>query len=771
DLGKAMSHYHEIRGELEVIELEVDRQKARALAAYLKAHAQETIFFDETPAVGKPTQLTVVVEFENDLDIGHDELLRIEVPVSVPVGEPAGRSSEIIDAVYADGKLTLALASVAPGTRYYAVFREKTTLAKDGGSSESVESVSQYVLRKRAVQRFDSLMELPALRLERALAASPLYFEAFHNGVEAEADVVEEDGVRGEVLLERVGKGRGEASLRYAYANPYAVSRRNYAVAQTEAGARVSFEIVVDSAFELESAPVQVVEPANASVLAASAAVLGLGGCAPKNVRAQSTLVGFILTWDAGALRKGERCVFAVAYEIESQSAYAQARADALSQAAGNSSQYATRLREAQALISQGKYAEAAGKLEEIERALANVTSIEPSRSAVEKQLARLDEEQAELNESRGILAEAGRIGEALAVERSLQESDAEETVARSYLERGKHELAAKSAARALAKLNAEAAQRGLLSWRDDIRRRIASAENALAALKPLADLPAARAEAERAEALAEDAGRKMAAREWAGAAQALQNADIAVRNATWSVEAAAEEIYDDAAGQKSAFEEIKRAFAQAVSGLEKALKVTVDAGRYKSGRLSVGFDAPVAKAQGDTDERTLEYFFQHMGANKTKFVLENTLAIKDARDTLGRLNSTRERFEGELASLHKRAQASLNAALAAIGELEKRADGEQAQKEALYLQSQARIAREALSDGRYSDSSMVSSYILERARGRLPAPQAAPGFGLGSEVWIAVISLIILAVFAYLFLGGKPAEPEHKVLRRKGEF
>ncbi|MEM4390058.1 MAG: hypothetical protein QXG98_05345 [Candidatus Micrarchaeia archaeon] len=771
DLRKAMGHYHEIRRELEAIELAVDRQKATALAAYLKAHAQETILFDETPAVGKPTQLTVVVEIENGLEIGHDGLLRIEVPVSIPLGRPAEKSPEISDVAYANGKLTIAFATVAPGGRYRVLFRERTALATDGGSSESVESVSQYALRKRAVQRFDALMELPALRLERALATSPLYFEAFHNGMEAKASVVADDGVRGEVVLERVRKGRGEVVLRYAYANPYTVSRRNYNVIQTQGGVRVLFETVVDSAFELDSAPVQVLEPANASVLATSAVVLGLGECAPKNIRAQNTAVGFILSWDAGALRKGERCVFAVAYEIGNLQAYAQAKADALAGAVGNFSQYASRLREAQALIGQGKYAEAAVRLEELERALANA-SISPSRSAVERQLARLREERAKLNESRGILAEGGRLGEALVIEGMLQESEADEALARSYLEQGKYELAARNAARALAKLDAEAVQRGLLSWRNEIGRMLANVKSALAALKPLADLPDARAEAERAEALIEDAGRQMAAREWAMAARALRDAEAAASGAMRSVKVTAEGIYDDTVAQREAFEGIRRAFAEAVSGLERALKVTVDISRYKSGRLSAGFDAPVAKAHGNTDERTLEYFFQHMGANKTKFVLENALAIKNARETLARLNTTRERFEDELTSLRRRAQASLNAALTAIDELERRADNEQAQKEAIYLRSQAKIAKEALSDGRYSDASMIASYILERARSQLPATQAAPGLALSTETWIAAVSLVILAVLAYLFLSGnRPAEPEHRVLRRKGEL
>ncbi|MEW6329419.1 MAG: hypothetical protein AB1468_04840, partial [Candidatus Micrarchaeota archaeon] len=779
----ALGRYKELQSFYAQLSNKLQTYSSRLLAEHMEKHAEVKMFFDEVPELDRETPVTVSVSLANSLNLASTKPVLVEIKNNLPITPSANtitkKSSEISDVVFTRERITILLSSVEPYTTYSFSLSTGAVLASASSRAESFEYLRADEARKKEKIKFNAKTDLAVLKIPIRTQAYPHNARAFFDGTEANVSTALDNATIATVTLSKVDVGDGEVLFEYSIPEPYTIQKTNPTLVQSGAISRITFDMSVSATtVELRDVPVEILEPPEANIRERSVSVLGLGGAETKNLEIKNTNVGLHVRWLVPRLSPGPPANYRVSYEFENQSAYAGtliSDVKKLAEAKNLSSDASvqTAISRAEILASELKYADAIGEAMRAQNLILSTSTdyVKTMKTnSLENELAQLAEFRMRANDTVDALMNAGYVGEAELMRAKISDADALVSQASLLRAQGKIEQATELVLKAKSALESAGVSKTLASKRSELAEQINNAKRIALLLGQLADTSALEklvGEAEEGFALADSGiqnGDMTAALASIGASGEI------MQNVSDSIDAISEAVFNRISSRRHEFKDAKLQLEKNLAALERALLITVDDTVRKGAKTTFSdIPAPSIKNTASSTAAHLENVFDAMGRarNKTSFVIENARSLALAEDELDTLRSLSSQAQTSLADLQKKANLSYENARLALKQVAEIARGDaQTNDEIGNLSARLAEAKKAAGEGRLADSVLLSNFIQSRSAYLLKNMPVKTGVETQSA--IIVISLVLIAALAFIFLRRKPTgEKTKKTVRQ----
>ena len=736
DAERAVGHIKQTERDLDAILLSCNQQEPQYLSFALSQNSHVSEIYG-TPVLGRQTDYTAYITTQNPSSLSSAASIPFAVRTAVPIYSSDFSGGDAIYDAYPDkGKTTIILPGVSQLQSFLFTFAKKDQpaqiISSDDACSfatEEAASASRTIsfVSSRALPTLLILQPAPALSQE----ASVSYFgQKFPLSSFASGD---EDELRGEIS--GVASGKGEITISYAVAHPFATSLSTYEYETLPLGAKkVSYTLSLSPAsLGCPSATVSLFEPyagiANLSVIPISG---------EKVARASATASGSEtqLSITFSPLAKGKASSFAISYVLQDT---AQALSDGFSQAellvlTYNRTKDALMLSEARSLASQGKNDEALSLLSQMRK-----DAQELSYSTGDYQLFLQEKSEAgstlsSLTQIQNTLLLSNSSSQA-AFSSALFKYQSSITSASDEADEGGYQKAVSILRKAKTDMFSSLATLSFSS--------LTSASEKYAAAQKQGEvnstlLPTAQDELSNAQSYYTQGD----------FAQSLLHASEALS----TLSSVAQASSSSASEMASQAENIRSEYAELRAEVEPLLAnySSQYAALSTQSRRQLPFTPSAATARlSDADKK--------LAASK-KSTLPPQDALSQANSSYASLSSLHTSLSDALASLSSSASSSLAVAQAALAEVKSRASADDAKQ----IGDEVARAQDFLTSAMYADSLASSDRAISAANTAL-SKASTSGNPLQTAA-LALISLAFLAAAAYYFFAGKKrAPPEEK--------
>ncbi|MCX6778094.1 MAG: hypothetical protein NT157_04380, partial [Candidatus Micrarchaeota archaeon] len=250
-----------------------------------------------------------------------------------------------------------------------------------------------------------------------------------------------------------------------------------------------------------------------------------------------------------------------------------------------------------------------------------------------------------------------------------------------------------------------------------------------------------------------------------------LANASSLIANSSSSIRSKALEWASSLESALPAYSQLQSEIgkkAQSLSSMAQITETRVKGSKYEP---PFSIDSEVQRALSASSHVKNLLDSLRSSEDKASFVSQKAGNLVIAEQELESLKSTLALLNSEISSLEKSARSSYRNAELALKQLAEAAPAtEQLAKEESALRDYLQDSDKAIQEERYADSILLSSYVQSRASKLISASQPAAGGGFDPTLLLIPLSLVFIAVLAYLFVRrkGPPEAQEPRVLKRR---
>ena len=763
----ALGNYKMLETFYERFTEKISQYKAMTLQKNLEANSEARVIFEGPQFLDQPGAVTVEVVLKNGLGIGYSGPIAAEVdlPIAVRASEIAEKSPEIGNIAYANEKLLVLFNRVEPNAQYRVVFKANKTIAETKSNSHEDVLMGQAALTRTWQVRFSSKADA-LVQAKTSLPAWPVRATAWigKGSADVEISAAGENGT--DVIVKGdAAKGDNVLTAEFLFDNPITVAKREGNYTQPEGG--INYIVDVSSLFEVNDARVYVMEPALGE---GDVAVRGIGGWEARDLKIERGEVGGQMSWVINRLSPGSKALFLVTITVKDEITYAKRLYNETALLAKNMS-YAWAddiLANADSMIKSGSYKRAIAILEEardkIEKEIIAGTG---NKAILETEIQTLEGRILEFNSTLDKMRLNGY--DVRGDSDALDEASVSYEKAKKLLQDGRYEEALGETEKAMKNVDSLLGYGQIFDKRDNVSSRLGLTKKNTLLLSTLVDTSDVLFELSNAESSLENAESYLNAEDYANAVVLLEDADARTTNASLGLERKTASEFVAAKKKLADYEEIDRSARSDLAALVKAFGIT-ETRVSKTGVPEPSISIASAKGKLDGTMKHVESLANSMGMGAgPEFLLKNAMDSKVVLDEIDEMEGLRIAISMELAAIRDRADRGETNGEMAVNQLEERMKGETTVKEEVKtLRTYLADSSKAISEGRYGDSIVLSTYAQKRAAYLLKTP-IKEGGGDSTALIVGAISVLLLIALVGIFLlrGKKRVPPEPRAVQR----
>ncbi|MFH1447885.1 MAG: hypothetical protein ABIG39_03405 [Candidatus Micrarchaeota archaeon] len=750
----ALGHYRELESFYNRFTEKISQYKSLLISRDIEKHSETSVILEKLPMLDSPAPVTVEVKLYNKLGIGYSGPISAEVPLGIEVrsSDVVWASDEVDEVAYASGKLLVLLKSVGPNSYYGILFKLNRTIGDTKTTRNSNLLLGPNLLVHTVEITFSSGMETKVgSRIE--LPSWPSRASAEIGGLVGDVSIVSDGGKIEAIVSGEAKEGTNTLKAEFIFENPIIITKTGRENMTAGIESTVSYLVHVSCPFEVRDVPIYLNEP---MLEGGKVDVRGLDGWVAKNVDVSLVGLGGQISWEIEELIPETTALFMVSFTVDDKIGFAKHLYDETLSLLGDMpyAWAADEVANADSMIKSGAYDKAIGILEETRSRLERIDS--PGMDSVlGGEIGTLKREIEIANATMMKIGGSGLATDGMG--EAIQTAFEMYVESQSLMDSGDYDealLAVGEGKRIIMGID----YGNLFDRRDNVSIELGKTKRDALLLMQLMDTQESLGEIDNIEALLTDAERIMGDAEYGEAVGLLENISSMTGNVSRNLNIKAQLWYVQFEERIDEYSELAGGAYWELTVLEKAMGVS-ETRVSKGGAPELSINLKETRSSIEAIDRHLKNILESMHAEDDvgRFIVENAPNLRIALNELEQLIVLENAITSEIEGLDSMAERGIENARMALDQLvELKGHDAEMDGEIGTLGGYLDDAREALDDGRFADSLILSSHIQKRSLYLLKLPVDEKDNSIVMAVGVASICLLLALVALFILKGKK---------------